>query len=80
MAISVGDIKEGKCYVTPGSQVRRVLEIKTDKVTYEARGKKAIRRGYQWNPKQTVSAEKFATDVDKEVNSWDPDYRQQKPR
>ena len=82
MAVSLKEIKPGRCYVTPTGQVRRVLKVETiTKITYEARGKKSLPKNAKWNPKIKVSGEKFAAVVVEEVN-WDhdPNYPKRKLR
>jgi hypothetical protein len=79
MPVKLENIEEGKCYVTSSGQVRQVLKIGT-KITYQARGKKALRVGEKWNPAITVKAEKFAAAVDREVRcDSDPDYPEVAP-
>jgi hypothetical protein len=65
MAIDPGDIQEGKCYVTPKGQIRRVFKLEGDRVVYEARG--ADPNG-QWNrPTNPAKRDKFAAAVEREV-------------
>lgn len=59
MTISDSDIELGKCYVTGLSEVRRVVDLDMDEVTYETVG------GAQ--SVVTVSREKFAAEIDREV-------------
>jgi hypothetical protein len=53
MGIPVGSIAVGKCYATEIGQVRRVLEVKDEKVKYESRGKTA--HGGSWGAWTTVA-------------------------
>jgi len=72
MPIELQNVEADKCYVTSSGQVRRVLKVETN-ITYESRGKDAIRRGEKWNPKQSVRGEKFVAAVDREVTcDYDP--------
>ena len=71
MAVNANSVATGKCYATSTTQVRRVLVIKGDQVTYEARGKKA-RKGI-WGAKATSDRATFAAEVDREVSAdFDP--------
>jgi hypothetical protein len=66
-------ITPGKCFVTSGNQVRRVLGIEDGKVTYEARGSKMIKG--KWPRRSMVELTRFAADVVKEVPChYDPDF------
>jgi hypothetical protein len=79
MTVSLKELKEAKCYVTPSGQVRRVLKIEMT-ITYEPRGKRSLPKGKPWNPKKSVKAEKFIADVDREVTwDYDPDYPERRP-
>lgn len=80
MAVSEKEIEVGKCYVTPAGQVRRVTKLDGSKVTFEARGTKAIPRGKHWPSVGMVERAKFAQAVDREVRAdYDPDYPEKKP-
>ena len=76
MSVSASDLEVGKCFVTSSGQVRRILEFSNDgKICYEARGKKSLPENEIWGPKTTVNAEKFASDVEREVRwDYDPDF------
>ena len=66
MTIVPGSIVVGRCYVTPSREVRRVLEVGTNTVTYVVRGKMAFP---SWDKKtwQSTSKENFASEVSREV-------------
>ena len=73
MPVPVENVTPGKCFVTPGNQVRRVLNVEAGKVTYEPRGSKMIRG--KWPRRSTVELGRFAADVQKEVPChYDPDF------
>ncbi len=73
MSIPPESIIPGKCFVTAGNQVRRVLSVGEGKVTYEARGAKMIKG--KWPRRSTVELGRFASDVAKEVPChYDPDF------
>ncbi len=79
MPVSLDNIAVGKCFVTSTGQVRRVLEMKNDKVKYESRGK--TDQGGSWGAWATVGDESFASDVDREVTcDWSPDYPERTPQ
>ena len=70
MTVRVQDIVVGRCYVTSGEQLRRVLEITADRrVRWE-------RPGTLPNilANEVPSLEKFATEVEHEVRCDDPRY------
>ncbi len=66
MTIVPGSIVVGRCYVTPSREVRQVLEVGTNTVTYVVRGKMAFP---YWDKKtwQSTSKENFASEVSREV-------------
>jgi hypothetical protein len=73
MSVPPESITVGKCFVTPGNQVRRVLSVEAGKVTYEARGPKMIKG--KWPSRSTVDMGRFAADVAREVPChYDPDF------
>ena len=73
MTVPPESITVGKCYVTPGNQVRRVLSVEAGKVAYEARGSKMIKG--KWPRRSTVELGRFAADVAREVPCpYDPDF------
>ncbi len=73
MTVPPESLAVGKCYVTPGNQVRRVLSVEAGKVTYEARGSKMIKG--KWPRRSTVELGRFAADVAREVPChYDPDF------
>ncbi len=73
MSVPPESITVGKCFVTSGNQVRRVLGIEASKVTYEARGSKMIKG--KWPRRSTVELGRFAADVAREVPChYDPDF------
>jgi hypothetical protein len=66
MAIEPGSILVGRCYATPPGEVRRVLEVDRQSVTYVVRGKLAFP---SWDKRawQSTSKESFAREVSREV-------------
>jgi len=87
------EIQVNKCFVTLTKQVRRVMEIVGDDVTYESRGSKATVpvsdkvfnssktvTPAQFSNKTTVKIDKFAADVDRQVKcDWDAGFPEQSP-
>lgn len=65
MTVSASDVQVGKCYVTGYSQVRRVVEVGKFEVKYEPVGRD--RPAGSSEPYISVSREKFAAEVDREV-------------
>ncbi len=77
MTISANSVESGKCYKTATDQVRRVLNVSGDSVTYEARGHTLV-QGI-WGPRIKVSLDKFVADVVAEVAcDFDPDLAPKK--
>jgi hypothetical protein len=73
MSVPPESIIAGKCFVTDGGQVRRVLSVEAAMVTYEARGPKMVKG--KWPRRKTAELGRFATDVMKEVPChYDPDF------
>ncbi len=73
MSVPPESITVGKCFATPGNQVRRVLAIEDGIVSYEARGPKMIKG--RWPAQRRASIEKFVAGVLKEVPChYDPDF------
>ncbi len=73
MAISSGAIRLGHCYVASGGDVRKIIEIKGEQVTYVVRGKLAFP---SWDQKlwRSTSRDAFAYEVKAEVPcDWQPD-------
>ncbi len=66
MAVEPGSIVVGRCYATPSSEVRRVLEIEGQTVRYVVRGKLAF-PSWDKNVWQSTSKESFAKEVSREV-------------
>jgi hypothetical protein len=66
MALSSGSIRLGHCYTTWGGDVRKVIEIKGEIVTYVVRGKLAFPT---WDQKlwRSTNRELFAEQVKGEV-------------
>ncbi|MFW6028550.1 MAG: hypothetical protein ACOC9Q_03405 [bacterium] len=62
MTVSASDIHLGRCYVTGYREVRRVVDLDVSEVTYETIGAGSI---------VSVSREKFAAEVDREVGCPD---------
>jgi hypothetical protein len=69
MTVRVQDIAVGRCYVTGSDDVRHVLEITADR---------RVRWGDQRIPgnatRSTPTLERFAVEVEHEVNGADPRY------
>jgi hypothetical protein len=66
MAVEVGSLSVGRCYVTHQREVRKVLEIDGAKLTYVARGKLAF-PSWDLEMRRSTTAETFARDVEREV-------------
>jgi hypothetical protein len=72
MAVETKSICAGRCYVTHASEVRKVLEIDGQKLTYVVRGKMAFP---SWDPemRRSTTTELFAREVEREVTcDWQP--------
>ena len=67
MALSSGSVRLGRCYLTWAGDVRKVLEIKGEIVTYVVRGKLAFP---SWDRKlwRSTNRELFAEQVKGEVS------------
>ena len=65
MPIDPKDIAAGKCFITAGEQVRRVLGTRGADVFYEVRSREPGE--IAWGPKKTVSIANFAATVEGEV-------------
>ncbi len=65
MPVPIESVQAGKCFATPGQQVRRVLSVTAGRVTYEARGRQS-RRG-EWLWRNVVELDRFAYFVSREV-------------
>jgi hypothetical protein len=65
--METGSILVGRCYVTPANDVRRVLAVDGQSVTYVVRGKMAFP---SWDPKarQSTNKQNFASEVSSEVS------------
>jgi hypothetical protein len=73
MPVAVESVIPGKCFVTLGHQVRRVLSVEDGVVTFEARGRKFIKG--RWRNQYKGSVQTFAVAVAKEVPChYDPDF------
>ena len=66
VALSSGSIRLGHCYATWGGDVRKILEIRGEEVTYVVRGRLAFP---SWDQKlwRSTSREAFAREVNAEV-------------
>lgn len=66
MTVEANSICVGKCYVTYKREVRRVLEIEGQRLTYVARAKLAFP---SWDRElwRVTTTEVFAQDVEREV-------------
>jgi hypothetical protein len=64
--VEVNSISVGRCYVTANREVRQVLELDGQKLTYVARGKLAFPA---WDPElqRHTTKDTFARDVEREV-------------
>lgn len=66
MTIEAKSICVGRCYVMYNREVRKVLEIDGQKLTYVARGKMAF-PSWDREMRRLTTTETFATYVDREV-------------
>ena len=66
MMVDVNSISVGRCYVTANREVRQVLELDGQKLTYVARGKMAFPAWDQELQRHTTK-DTFARDVEREV-------------
>jgi hypothetical protein len=66
MTVEANSICVGRCYVTHDSEVRKVLEIDGQKLTYVARGKLAF-PAWDQEMRRLTTRETFARDVEREV-------------
>jgi hypothetical protein len=66
MAVEANSISVGRCYVTHTNEVRKVLEIDGQKLTYVARGKMAF-PSWDREMRRSTTTETFARDVEREV-------------
>jgi hypothetical protein len=66
MPINAGSIRLGHCYATAGGEVRKVIEVQGEAVTYVVRGKLAFPT---WDKEKwrTTARETFAHEVTREV-------------
>ena len=66
MPINAGSIRLGHCYATAGGDVRKVIEVQGDNITYVVRGKLAFPTWdrAKWH---SVPRDWFATQVSREV-------------
>jgi len=72
MAVETNSIGVGRCYVTHASEVRKVLEIDGQKLTYVVRGKMAF-PSWDREMRRSTTMEIFARDVEREVScGWQP--------
>ena len=72
MTVETGSISVGKCYLTDKLEVRKVMEIDGQSVSYVLRGKMAFP---SWDRLSWHSASKhtFAGEVDSEIpHDWKP--------
>jgi hypothetical protein len=65
MPIDPKEIATGKCFITAGEQVRRVLGTRGADVFYEVRSRAP--GAVAWGPRKTVSILNFAATVEREV-------------
>jgi hypothetical protein len=68
MTVDISSIEVGRCYVTHRSEVRQVLKIEGQRLTYVARGKLAFPA---WDRElwRVTTTDAFATEVAREVPS-----------
>ncbi len=66
MTVEAYSISVGRCYVTHTSEVRKVLEIDGQTLTYVARGKLAF-PSWDREMRRSTTKETFARDVEREV-------------
>jgi hypothetical protein len=72
MPVEAKAISVGRCYVTHAREVRKVLEIEGQKLTYVARGKMAF-PAWDREMRRVTTTETFAFDADREVPcGWHP--------
>ncbi len=66
MAVEANSISVGRCYLTYKREVRKVLEIEGERVTYVARGRLAFPA---WDRElwRVTTTDTFARDVEREV-------------
>lgn len=66
MAVEANSISVGRCYLTHKREVRKVLEIEGERVTYVARGRLAFPA---WDRElwRVTTTDTFARDVEREV-------------
>lgn len=75
MSVDPKTVEVGKHYVKKGGQMRKVLEIANDDVTYASESARTIKK--TWSQHQTAKLDTFAHDVDREVDAhYNPDYQQ----
>ena len=70
MTVRVQDITVGRCYVTGRDQVRRVLEITANRLVRWV----DLRSSPKPSPTTMSTLERFAIEVEHEVNGDDPRY------
>ncbi len=66
MAVEANLICVGRCYATHSREVRKVLEIDGEKLTYVVRGKLAF-PVWDHEMRRLTTMETFARDVEREV-------------
>jgi hypothetical protein len=66
MPVEPKAIGVGRCYVTHAREVRKVLEIEGQKLTYVSRGKMAF-PSWDREARRITTTETFAYDVEREV-------------
>ena len=66
MAVEINSLCVGRCYVTHACEVRKVLEIDGQKLTYVVRGKMAF-PSWDREMHRSTTKEIFARDVEREV-------------
>jgi hypothetical protein len=66
MAVELSAISVGRCYVTHNREVRKVLEIEGQTLTFVVRGKLAFPT-WDHEMRRITTTETFARDVEREV-------------
>jgi len=66
MPVEASSLCVGRCYLTHAREVRKVLEIEGQKLTYVARGKLAFPT-WDRDMRRATTPESFAKEVEREV-------------
>ena len=68
MPVEPHALHEGKCYATPDGEVRKVVKIGVNDVTYISRAPSSAREWAPEGQERVVSVVTFAADVDRVVD------------